>query len=77
MSRQQPEPLRLAAALGRLAGRGPNWQVLDSAASELRRLHAEKTALLKALKELDEKPDYTSAWIKARAIVAKVEGGAT
>lgn len=38
----QPEALRLAALLEQIDGQ--HWQVQDSAAAELRRLHAERTA---------------------------------
>jgi hypothetical protein len=44
------------------------------AAAEMRRLHAVNQGLLEALKELDEKPEHTSSWLRARAAIAKAEG---
>lgn len=45
----QPEALRLAELLDRLASDGPNWQVLELSADELRRLHAVGQVPLEAL----------------------------
>ena len=36
----------------------------------------QRDALLEALKELDEKPEHTSSWLRARAAIAKAEGEA-
>ena len=44
----QPEALRLANLLEQIDGQ--HWQVQDSAAAELRRLVAQRDALLEALK---------------------------
>jgi hypothetical protein len=34
----------------------------------------QRDALLEALKELDEKPEHTSSWLRARAAIARAEG---
>ena len=76
----QPEALALADILDRSV-----LQAHADAAAELRRLHESNTELLAAyqellatLKELDAKPGFPSAWLKARAAIAKAESeGAT
>jgi hypothetical protein len=37
----------------------------------------QRDALLEALKELDEKPEHTSSWLRARAAIARAEGEKT
>ena len=57
----QPEALRLADLLGRLADEGPNWQVLELAAAELRRLHDYNIRLLEAAGNLiDQRDGYSN-----------------
>jgi hypothetical protein len=83
MSTEQPEALRLAAALDELLGyRGINPDV-GKAASELRRLHQVNSDLLEALqaivKSLADQDDeglieHAQQMIDARAAIAKATG---
>lgn len=75
---KQPEALRLADGNDECA---KAW--LDSSdahkfrkdtAAELRRLHEANAELLYALQKLEEKPDYTTSWLVARAAIAKHGG---
>lgn len=43
----------------------------------LRQMVEQRNELLDALKELDEKPEHTSSWLRARAAIVKAEGGAS
>jgi hypothetical protein len=76
---QQPEALRLAAALDALLGyRGINADV-GKAAAELRRLHAENAELLEALKlaqSIIGHPDDAHSQHIA-AVIAKATGEKT
>ena len=73
----QPEALRLADAL---EDAGKPACLAESAAAELRRLHAQRDALLEALKQSLEEAIYPSKMLsdvyeKARAAIKAVEEG--
>jgi len=71
---EQPEAVRLARLLDRLADEGPNWPALESAAAELRHLHAVNTELLEALRSIANGTydpwtnGATAQWIAENAI---------
>lgn len=71
----QPEALLLAEALDELDAQFSYPGTCGEAAAELRRLHAQRDALLEALKEIYDwlQPDETKWAIKARAAIAKAE----
>lgn len=71
----QPEALRLADALDAYC---TPQDVSEQAAAELRRLHAQRDALLKALKNIDKEfrkygRQHWPESVKARAAIAKCE----
>jgi hypothetical protein len=68
------EALRLADMLEKIDGQ--HWQVQDSAAAELRRLHEANQELLEALERIAEIRNTQDAQVVARAAIAKHGGAA-
>jgi hypothetical protein len=75
---KQPEALRLADLLEKLADEAQNWRLLETSAEELRRLYAINQELLEILKAIlndglhcDVVPHLHT---KARAAIAKATG---
>jgi hypothetical protein len=75
---KQPEALRLADLLEKLADEAQNWQLLETSAKELRRLYAVNQEQLEVLKAIlndglhcDVVPHLHR---KARAAIAKATG---
>ena len=75
---KQPEALRLADLLEKLADEAQNWQLLETSAEELRRLYAVNQERLEVLKAIlndglhcDVVPHLHK---KARAAIAKATG---
>ena len=78
MVNKQPEALRLADLLEKLADEAQNWQLLETSAKELRRLYAVNQEQLEVLKAIlndglhcDVVPHLHR---KARAAIAKATG---
>lgn len=59
MTTEQPDALRLAELLERLADEGQNWQVLELSAEELRSLHAEVERLNSCLQWEQNRASWT------------------
>ena len=71
----KPEALRLAEELERAKKWGCPAVVIEASADELRRLHAQRDALLEALKKIARRAPCIDVDI-ARAAIAALEGEA-